>query len=388
MTLHAFLSASSAHRWLHCPIAPSLEAKFPDTASPYAAEGTLAHKLCELKLRKYAVEPMARSTYTRRLHKLQKEPGYLKEMDECSDEYLERIKAIMLSYPNTPHVAPEQKVNFSRYVPDGFGTADCLILGGDTLTIVDYKHGKGVEVDAKNNPQMRLYALGALERYSILYPIKKVTMTIIQPRINNYSTDSISVAELRDWGTNVVKPAADMAMHGDGEAHPGDWCRFCRARKECRARAEYYKAFGQKIREAGDPKLLSPDGLPQYLELAKGLKQWIEDLQDYALASALNGAEIPGWKAVEGRGSRGWTDQEKAFAALQQHGIPESMLYNRVPLTLAQTERTVGKNEFEEWMKDFVVKNPGKPTLVPDSDKRPAISNVAKAETVFKAMED
>lgn len=179
MSAHAFLSASSAHRWLHCPIAPSLEAKFPDTLSPYAAEGTLAHKLCELKLRKYAVEPMASSTYTRRLHKLQKETGYQKEMDECSEEYLDRIKSIMLSYPNLPHVVAEQKVDFSKYVPDGFGTADCLILGGDTLNIVDYKHGKGVEVDAKNNPQLRLYALGALERYAILYPLKQVTMTII-----------------------------------------------------------------------------------------------------------------------------------------------------------------------------------------------------------------
>lgn len=387
MSAHAFLSASSAHRWLHCPIAPSLEAKFPDTLSPYAAEGTLAHKFCELKLRKYAVEPMASSTYTRRLHKLQKETGYQKEMDECSEEYLDRIKSIMLSYPNLPHVVAEQKVDFSKYVPDGFGTADCLILGGDTLNIVDYKHGKGVEVDAKNNPQLRLYALGALERYAILYPLKQVTMTIIQPRINNYSTDSIAVAELRDWGTNVVKPAADKAMKGEGEAQPGEWCRFCRARQQCKARADYYKNVGLKTQEAGDPKLLKPSSLSQYLELAKGLKQWIEDLQDYALTSALNGAEIPGWKAVEGRGSRGWTDQEKAFEVLLQHGIPESILYNRVPLTLAQTEKAVGKKEFEEWMQDFIVKNPGKPTLVPDSDKRPAISNVAKAENVFKDME-
>lgn len=387
MTAHAFLSASSAHRWLHCPIAPSLEAKFPDTASSYAAEGTLAHKFCELTLKQHVVDPLPASTYSRHLRKLRKEPEYQKEMEDCSEEYLQYVEELILGYQHRPHVVAESQVDFSRYVPNGFGTADCIIIGGDTLNIVDYKHGKGVKVEAKENPQLRLYALGALERYAILYPLKTVHMTIIQPRISNYSDDTISIEALKTWGEQIVKPAADKAIAGKGEANPGDWCRFCRARQQCKARADYYKTHGQEAIDTGDPRLLKPGELADYLELAKEMKPWIEDLQEYALTSALNGAEIPGWKAVEGRSSRGWTDQEKAFAALQQHGIPESVLYNRIPLTLAQTEKAVGKKEFEKWMQDFIVKNPGKPTLVPDSDKRLAISNVAKAENVFKNME-
>lgn len=388
MTTHALLSASSAARWLHCTAAPNLEKTFPDTTSEYAKEGTLAHAICELKLRKYAIEPMAKSTFTRRLNKLKKDPLYQKEMDGYTDDYLDRIKEIVLSYPHLPHVVAEYMVDFSKWVPGGFGTADCIILGGDTLNVIDFKYGKGVEVDAHENPQMRLYALGAAEKYRLLWAIKTVRMTIIQPRINNYSTDEMSYTDLLKWGDEVVKPKAETAAGDTGTFAPGDWCRFCRAKKQCRARSEQYAALTAYAKAHPDPRLMSMSDLSRYLEAAKLVKAWAEDLQEYGLSCVLEGKEVPGWKAVEGRSSRSFTDQDAAFKVLMDHGTDEAMLYNRVPLTLAQTEKLIGKNQFAELVGSYVEKKPGKPTLVPESDKRQAISSALTANNVFKKLEE
>lgn len=386
MTAHALLSASGAARWLNCTGAPTLERDFPDTTSIYAKEGTLAHAICELKLRKYAIEPMGKSVYTRRLNKLKKEEGYDKEMDGYTDDYLDRIKRILLSYPETPYVVAEQRVDFSRWVPGGFGTADCLIIGGHTLHVVDFKYGKGVEVDAHENPQMRLYALGALERYGMLYNIQEIHMHIIQPRINNYSDDSISATDLFQWAEGEVKPAAEEAYKGPGTFKPGDWCRFCRAKSQCKARAEYFAAMAKDAREHPDPRLMSLEDLGRYLKIAKLLKPWAEDLQEYGLGCCLEGKQVPGWKAVEGRGSRSFTDQDAAFKVLMDHGTAESMLWNKVPLTLAQTEKLIGKKEFAALVGSYVDKKPGKPALVPDTDKRPAIDTVTHPEDVFEKI--
>lgn len=388
MTAHALLSASGAARWMHCTGSPRLEQDFPDTTSSYAKEGTLAHAFCELKLRKFAVEPMSKTTFSRRLTKLKKEPEYQKEMDSYTDDYLDHVKEIILAYPHKPHVACEQKVDFSAWVPGGFGTADCIVIGGDTLHIVDFKYGKGVEVDAHGNPQMRLYALGAAELYKFLWQIRKVRMTIIQPRLGNYSTDEMPYQELLDWAEKVVKPAAQEAAGDNGRFQPGDWCRFCRAKQQCKARAEYFAAMAKDAKEHPDPRLMTMEELGRYLEAAKLLKAWAEDLQDYGLTCALDGREIPGWKAVEGRGSRSFTDQDAAFRVLMDHGTDESMLYNRVPLTLAQAEKLIGKKEFAELVGAYIEKKPGKPALVPETDKRPAITNVPAADQVFKKMED
>lgn len=388
MTAHALLSASGAARWMHCTGSPKLERDFPDTTSAYAKEGTLAHAICELKLRKFAVEPMGKATYTRRLSKLKKEPEYQKEMDGYTDDYLDRVKAIILAYPHKPHVACEQRVDFSNWVPGGFGTADCIVVGDDTLHIVDFKYGKGVEVDAHDNPQMRLYALGAAELYKMLWQIRTVRMTIIQPRLSNYSTDELPYQDLLDWADKVVKPAAQEASGEQGRFEPGDWCRFCRAKQQCKARAEYFAAMAKDAEAHPDPRLMTPEDLGRYLKAAKLLKAWAEDMQEYGLTLCLDGQDVPGWKAVEGRGSRTFTDQEAAFKVLMDHGTDEAMLYNRVPLTLAQAEKMVGKKEFAALVGSYIDKKPGKPTLVPEADKRPAITNKPTAEQVFTKMEE
>lgn len=381
MASHALLSASSSHRWLHCTGAPRLEATFPDTTSEYAKEGTLAHELCELKLKKYTTA-MAKGTYTRAYNKIKKNELWAPEMDETSDVYLEYIKSIMLSYKVAPVVVIEKRVDFSQYVPEGFGTADCIILAGDTLHIIDYKHGKGVVVDADHNPQMMLYALGAMHDYSLLYKFSTIKMAIIQPRVNNISEFEMSSDELRKWGEEVVAPKAKEAYEMEGHTfEAGAWCGFCRAKAQCRTRCEHFDAMHVFTNQ--DPRLISLEELGTYLEHGKDIESWYKDIKEYALSESLAGAEVPGWKAVEGRGSRVFLDGDTAIQTLINGGVDESILYERKVLTLAQIEKAIGKKEFNELVGDQVVKNPGKPTLVVDTDKRPRITNQPSAAQVF-----
>lgn len=382
MASHALLSASSSHRWLHCTGAPRLEATFPDTTSEYAKEGTLAHELCELKLKKYTTA-MAKGTYTRAYNKIKKNELWAPEMDETTDVYLEHIKSIMLSYKVAPVVVViEKRVDFSQYVPEGFGTADCIILAGDTLHIIDYKHGKGVVVDADHNPQMMLYALGAMHDYSLLYKFNTIKMTIVQPRVNNISEFEMSSDELRKWGEEVVMPKAKEAYEMEGHTfEAGAWCGFCRAKAQCRTRCEHFDAMHVFTNQ--DPRLISLEDLGTYLEHGKDIESWYKDIKEYALSESLAGAEVPGWKAVEGRGSRAFQDGDTAIQTLINGGVDESILYERKVLTLAQIEKAIGKKEFNELVGDQVVKNPGKPTLVADTDKRPRITNQPSAAQVF-----
>lgn len=381
-TAHALLSASSAHRWLVCTAAPKFEATFPDTTSEYAREGTLAHEICELKLTKY-VTAMAKGTYTKKLNALKKHELYQPEMLETSEAYMDYIKSVALSYQTAPAITIERRVNFSDYAPDGFGTADCLLLAGDVLHVIDYKHGKGVVVDAAENPQMKLYALGAMHDYAMLYRFQTVKMAIVQPRIGNLSEFEMSTDALLDWGETVVKPKAREALSDAGRFSPGEHCRFCRAKYTCRARSEHFASFAELAQARADPRLLTLDELGALLHDAKLLKRWAEDLEEHALAECLEGCAVPGWKAVEGRGSRAFTDADAAFDKLVAGGVEEAVLYERRPLTLAQAEKTIGKKMFTELVGDMVVKTPGKPTLAPEADKRPAITNAAKAADVF-----
>ena len=382
---HALLSASSAHRWLVCTAAPKLEETFPDTTSEYAREGTLAHEICELKLAKY-VTAMAKGTYTKKLNALKKQELYQPEMLETSEAYMDYIKSVALSYPTAPAIAIERRVNFSDYAPEGFGTADCLLLAGSVLHVIDYKHGKGVAVDATNNPQMMLYALGAVHDYAMLYRFEAVKMTIVQPRVGNISEFELSTDTLLHWGEAVVKPKAQEALSDAGQFVPGEHCRFCRAKYACKARSEHYAAFAEPARARADPRLLTLEELSAFLHDAELLKKWAEDLKKYALAECLEGHAVPGWKAVAGRGSRSFKDTDAAFKKLIENGIEESVLYERTPLSLAQAEQAIGKKIFGELVGDMVVKNPGAPTLVPESDKRPAVTNVAKAANVFEDL--
>lgn len=383
-TQHALLSASSAHRWLHCTGSPLLEKEFPDTTSVYAQEGTLAHELCELKLKKYTTV-MPKGTYTRAHNKIMKSELWQNEMEGTSEAYLDYVKDITMSYTVKPVILTEKRVDFSRYAPEGFGTADCLILAGDTLHVVDYKHGKGVVVDADHNPQMMLYALGAMSELSLLYRFKFVHMTIVQPRVNNISEFTMTADELIEWGEKVVKPKAEAAISGKGEFEAGDWCRFCRAKQQCRTRYESNDLLYPALSAQHDPRLITLEELGRYLKRGKDMAAWLEDMKEYALSESLAGAEVPGWKAVEGRGSRAFTDTDEAVDTLIKNGIDESVLYERRVLTLAQMEKAVGKKAFGELVGDLVVKNPGKPTLVEESDKRPKITNQPIAADVFNS---
>lgn len=380
---HALLAASAAHRWLVCTPSVRLEEQFPDTTSEYALEGTLAHEIAELKLRKYFLEPMSQRSFSAKLNKLKKHELFQEEMLRHTDTYLDYLKGLALSFSSAPYVAIEKKVDYSAYAPEGFGTCDCIIIHGGDLYITDFKYGKGVPVSAEDNPQMKLYALGAYLEYSFLYPIKTVHLAIVQPRIDNISEWSLPIEELLAWGESI-KPIAQKAFNGEGEFVPGDHCRFCRAKALCRARAEHYTALedfkGMK------PPLISNEEVGQILEKAIALEAWVKELKEYALSAALKGEEIPGWKAVEGRSVRNYVDIDKAFEHLKQNGIDEAMLYERVPLTVAKLEKALGKKEFHSLLEEpgLVEKQPGKPTLVPADDKRPAIQTAPEAAEDFR----
>lgn len=385
---HALLSASSAARWLNCTAAPRFEEQFPEKTSEYAEEGRLAHAICELKVIKKFTTQITPRTYTTRLNKLKKDPLYTDEMDKTSDLYLEHLVEKAMSYPATPSVMAEVQVDFAEYVPEGFGTCDCIMIGGDTLNITDYKHGKGVPVSAEGNPQMRLYALGALKRYAPVYGnnIKKVCMTIDQPRIQDEpSTETITVEELRAWGESI-KPIAAKAYMGLGEFKPGEHCRFCRGKAKCKARADQnttLEEFKNCVPQNGEKPplfgqgILTNEEIGDLLVRGKELVKWYKDLEEYALNALLNGGCIPGWKAVAGRSNRTFTDTDASLNAAMAAGYDKSLLYDLKPKTLTELEKLMGKAEFADKLGSFVIKPLGKPTLAPMTDKREPYSPAA-----------
>lgn len=390
---HAVLSASSAHRWLHCPPSARLAEQFPDQTNPYAEAGRVAHAIAELKARKYFLEPMSARTYNAQLKKLQADPHFDKSMEENTDTYLEVLKETALAFEKAPFVALETRVDFSDYAPEGFGTADCIMIGAGTIVIIDYKNGAGVPVEAEENPQMMLYALGALQVYAPIYgdTIQRAVLKIVQPNAGGTKTWETEVWALRAWGACAVYPAAQKAYEGGGEFSAGDWCRFCPAKAQCSARARQMlelepmkgavpllsTAPGETSKNA--PTLLSDAEVGDVLRRAQTLAAWVEDLKEYALSAALAGREITGFKVVEGRGSREWNDQDAAFQTLQQRGVAEALLWERKPCSVAGLEKALGKKVFAEAAEGLVINKPGKPALVPDSDKRPAYNAAAIA---------
>jgi hypothetical protein len=380
---HAVLSASSSHRWLTCTPSVRLCEQFPETTSVYAEEGTLAHEIAELKLRKHFTEPMSTRTFNTRLNKMKKHELYQEEMLKHTDTYLDYLKEITLKYSSTPYVAVEKKVDYSTYAPEGYGTCDCIVICGEHLHVTDFKYGKGVPVSAEDNPQMKLYALGAYLAYSLLYPIKHVHLAIVQPRLDSISEWSLTIGELLAWGEEI-KPIAQKAFNGEGDFVPGEHCKFCPAKALCRARSEQYTALDDF--KQMKPPLISNDEVGEILERAQHLESWVKALKDYALTESLLGKEIPGWKAVEGRGSRDYVDLDKAFAYLKENGIDEAILYERQPLTAAKIEKVLKKEQYRTLLEEpgLVVKSAGKPTLAPANDKRKAITNAPKASEDFK----
>lgn len=383
---HARKSPSSAHRWIHCPASIKLSEGVPAATSQYAEAGRLAHSIAELKARKRFLV-LNKRTYNAQLKKLQEDPLYLPEMDGYTDLYVETLEQHAMAFHSAPFLALETSVPVGLFTQEtkedetpATGTADCIQIAEGVLWVTDYKNGAGVPVDAEQNPQMMLYALGALAMYTLVYgdSIQTIRMTIVQPALHSVSDWEISRAELKDWGREVLTPAAMQADSEDpGDPCPGDWCRFCPIKNQCRERANKVlavEAFGKKL-----PPLLSDAEVGQALQQAEGLVAWYNDLKDYALQSCLDGKPIAGFKAVEGRSSRGWDDMDTAFADLQQHGVAEALLWERKPVTVAGLEKAIGKKTFAEVAAGHVTVSPGKPTLVPESDKRPVFNAAAQA---------
>lgn len=376
-TSHAKLSASSAHRWLNCTAAPDFEEQFPRTTSEYAEEGTLAHEFCEIFGRN-AFGQLANEDAEERARDLTMHDRYDPEMLDTAKFYAERLVEFSLAYAAPPAVFFEVRVPLDEWIQEGFGTCDCCMIGGDTLHIVDYKHGKGVKVESENNAQMRLYALGALAKFRPIYgdSIKRVVMTIIQPRISEDPSDAeMQTAELLAWG-ETIKPKAHAAYTGEGaEFCAGDWCRFCAGKAQCRARAAGFTALEEYA--AMQPDKLTDNEIADLLRKGAGLKAWYDDLQEFARSAILAGQTISGWKVVAGRSARAFTDTDKAFDALHAAGYDDTILYERKPLTLAQIEKAIGKKPFGTICGSFITTPPGKPTLVEESDKRPPYSSAA-----------
>lgn len=378
MGRHAVLSASGSHRWTKCTPSARLELKFNDKESSAAAEGTAAHALAEHKLRK-ALKMRSKKPIS---------PFDCDEMDEHTDTFvsfvLEHLELAKQSCSD-PLVLIEQRLDFSRYVPDGFGTGDAIIISDKSLHITDLKYGMGILVNAEYNSQMMLYSLGALEIYDSLYDIEEVSMTVFQPRRENVSTWTIPVDELRDWAENELRLKAELAFKGEGEYCPGDWCTFCRAAVKCRARAEEKLKLAQS--EFRLPPLLSDTEIEDVLGKLNDITKWANDLLAYATSAAVNhGKQWSGYKVVAGRSVRKFKDDDAVAEAAKVNGYKD--IYRQSLITLTEFEKLMGKAKFNEVLGDLVYKPPGKPTLVPVSDKRPAL-NVSNAINEFnEIMED
>lgn len=372
MGKHAVLSASGSHRWLNCSPSARLELEFENTGSEAAKEGTAAHALCEHKLKKALKKRSRRPT----------SEYDSDEMEECTDGYVQFVMEQYEAAKQTcqdPIILIEQHLDFSCYVPDGFGTGDCIIVSDDTLHIIDFKYGLGVLVDAVENPQMMLYALGALELYDALYDIREVSMSIFQPRRENVSTWTIPTAQLKEWAENELKPKAILAYNGEGAYVPGEWCTFCRASARCRARAEEKLKLAQS--EFRLPPLLTDAEIEEILAIIPDLTKWANEITAYATDATVNhGKEWDGFKVVEGRSVRKYRDEAKVAETAKEHGYTDIYRQSLIPMT--EMQKLMGKSKFEEILGDLIYKPPGKPTLVPASDKRPAM-NVSNAINDF-----
>ncbi|EHN13414.1 DUF2800 domain-containing protein [Clostridium sporogenes] len=372
MAQHAFLSASSSHRWIPCPPSVKLEESFENKSSVFAEEGTAAHALSEYKLKKYLGEKV----------KKPKSEFDEKELEYYTGIYFDYACELILEVKariKDPIILVEQRLDFSNYVPEGFGTGDLVIVADGILDIMDLKYGKGVEVSAVNNPQMMLYAIGALNLFDSLYDIEKVRMTICQPRIDNISTFEITVEELIKWAEDVVTPKAELAIKGEGDFCAGEHCRFCRARFNCRARAEENMKMAQYDFRKGP--LLTEDEITEILSNIGEFQKWAKDIETYAFDKAINeNKKWTGFKLVEGRSIRKYSDEEAVSKALIEAGFAEDVIYSKSLLGITAMEKAIGKKKFKELLKDLVYKPQGKLTLVVESDKRPEIKNTAEAD--------
>lgn len=374
---HALLSASGAHRWLNCPPSTVLESREPDSTSAMAEQGAVAHALSEWKLRRALNDAPT----------FKPESGWIDtEMEDLTDDYVAFVQEHISLARETcgdPQVLIEQRLDFSHVVPGGFGTGDCVIIAEPKLQIIDLKYGQGVLVEAERNPQLMLYALGAVHAFGDLYDITDVAVRIYQPRRGNVNTSETSVAELLAWAETEVKPKAELAAAGEGEFCPGSWCQFCRIAPTCRARAEANLALTQL--EFAPPAELSDSEIADVLTRIPQLKSWAADVEAYALSQTVNqGKHWERFKLVAGLSIRKCTDENSVAAAAQAAGYTD--IYDERLITLTAMERLMGKTRFTEVLGHLVVKPVGNPTLVPESDKRPALA-IHSAQTEFTKTE-
>lgn len=367
MAKHAVLSASSSERWLNCPPSARLCEAYEDKGSDYAAEGTDAHTLCEYRLKQALGIPTE--------DPIENLSWYNEEMEECAAGYAAYVVELLETAKQTcsdPVVMIEQRVDFSRWVQEGFGTADCILIADGVLNIVDYKHGKGVEVSAEGNTQLSLYSLGALEIFDGIYDIDRVCVHIFQPRKSNVVSFMMDKADLYQWADTELTEKAQLAYEGQGSFSCGEWCRFCKAKAECRERAEANLALARY--EFQSPALLDDEEIADILGKVDALTAWASDVKEYALQQAVSGKEWTGWKLVEGRSNRKYTSEAAVAATVEGAGYDP---YERKVLGVTAMQKLLGKTRFEELLAPYIEKPQGKPTLVPESDKRPAM-NTAK----------
>ena len=371
---HALLSASSAHRWLECPPSAVANEAYPDQDTTFANEGTLAHEVAE-----WVASGKSKN------HTLDKgqDEGVTKEMIECAKEYADYIEEQKKS--NDAIVLLEQRVDFSPWVPDGFGTCDCIIIQDETLTIIDYKFGQGVMVSAQDNPQMKLYALGAMNDYGIAMDVKKVELHIFQPRMNNISTDTLTVEELMTWAEKTVKPTAAKAIKGKGNYAPGEHCRFCQHGGKCRALTklctEYLDTHGLRVALP----VLAPHEVADVLRMEPMVTLWLKKVKEQALTTLMNGEELPGYKLVEGKlGNRKWADEQKVTETLRIEGYSLMEITETKLLSPSQMDKAIGKKKVAELLDGLIERAPGAPTIAPIHDKRPALDRLAEAQNDFK----
>lgn len=366
---HAILSASASERWLNCPPSARLCEAYEDKGSEYAAEGTDAHTLCEFRLKQALGIPAE--------NPIENLSWYNEEMEECAAGYAAYVVELLETAKQTcsdPVVMIEQRVDFSRWVQEGFGTADCILIADGVLNIVDYKHGKGVEVSAEGNTQLSLYSLGALEIFDGIYDIDRVCVHIFQPRKSNVVSSMMDKIDLYEWADTELTEKAQLAYEGQGFFSCGEWCRFCKAKAECRERAEVNLALAQY--EFQSPALLDDEEIADILGKVDALTAWASDVKEYALRQAVSGKEWSGWKLVEGRSNRKYTNDAIVAAAVESAGFDP---YERKILGITAMQKLLGKSCFEELLAPYIEKPQGKPTLVPESDKRPAM-NTAKSD--------
>ena len=377
---HAVLSASGSKRWLSCPPSARLERKFPDKAGEAAQEGTLAHALAEARIRHWLGE-ISENGLTLRIDSIRHDALYSPEMGEHVTEYVDLCIEKINAAQGVALV--EERLDFSRWVKNGFGTGDMVIIGDGVLEIVDLKYGKGVPVSAEGNTQMQLYALGAIEQYGYIYDFDHVRMSIFQPRNGGLSTQLMSVDELLAWGESI-KPIAELAYAGKGDFKAGEHCRFCRAAAQCKTLSEYNLEIAKL--EFRDADLLTDDEVSFVLERVDGLVRYAEKIKTFALEEALKGHRWPGFKVVEGRSNRKITDEAKAVKLLRKAGYTDDVIYKPLEMqTITALEKLVTKKRFGELLGSVIEKPPGKPTLVPEDDKRPEYDPV---QSEFEVMEE